>query len=109
MNTHNVTVKTAAQEPSERYGLTAGQFFDLCDHVYACGRFTGFGGIDWHEVNCFECIDEPTDLPEGLTLYLHNGWPIAVHQFDTGYVVMPAALAEIRTSYAMQKEEKPQT
>lgn len=80
MNTHNVNVKTATPESSKRWGetnLTEAQFFDLCDHVCANGKFCGWSGMDW---------------PEGLTLYLADGWPVAVYQFDTGYTVIEKAL-----------------
>lgn len=95
MNTHNVNVKTATPESSKRWGetnLTEAQFFDLCDHVCAHGKFCGWSGMDWQELSRYQAVAEPGDWPEGLTLYLADGWPVAVYQFDTGYTVIQKAL-----------------
>ena len=88
--------------------ITGGQFTDLCGHIYAHGRFTGWSGIDWQELNHLDEIREPGDEPEPLTLYMADGWPVAVFQFDTGYTVITGALAAVRASHGDTGEGKPQ-
>lgn len=89
-------------------GLTGGQFSDLCAHIREHGKFTGWAGIDWQELSHLNEIREPGDLPEPLTVYMADGWPVAVFQFDTGYTVIPAALADVRARHSAPGESKQQ-
>ena len=89
--------------------ITSGQFTDLCSHIYAHGNFTGWSGIEWQELNHLDEIREPGDEPEPLTLYMADGWPVAVFQFDTGYTVIAGVLAAVRASHSDREEGKPQS
>lgn len=77
-------------EPEEDKAITLEQFGDLADYLYRCGVFSGPGGIQGHEFQCLTVIDEPTDEPEGRKVYLRDGYPFAVYDFDTGYTVLRA-------------------
>ncbi len=48
--------------------------------------------MDWQELSRYQAVADPGDWPEGVTLYLADGWPVAVYQFDTGYTVIQKAL-----------------
>lgn len=87
--------------------ITSEQFTDLCSHIYAHGIFTGWSGIDWEELNFLDEIREPGNEPEPLSVYMADGWPVAVFQFDTGYTVIAGALAAVRASHGDMGEGKP--
>jgi hypothetical protein len=72
--------------------LTPAQFLDLTLYVSDNGKFTGWAGMDWQTLSRYQVIDEPGNPPEGVTLYLDDGWPVAVYAFDTGYTVIQGAL-----------------
>jgi len=71
--------------------LTPDQFLELTLYVCANGRFTGWSGMDWQTLSRYQAIDEPGNPPEGVTLYLADGWPVAVYAFDTGYTLIEGA------------------
>lgn len=77
-------------EPEEDKAITLEQFGDLADYLYRCGVFSGPGGIQGHEFLSLTVIDEPTDEPEGRKIYLRDGYPFAVYDFDAGYTVLRA-------------------
>lgn len=72
--------------------LTPAQFDDLTLYVIDNGKFTGWAGMYWQTLSRYQAIAEPGNPPESLTLYLADGWPVAVYAFDTGYTVIKGAL-----------------
>ncbi|WP_416414364.1 hypothetical protein [Pantoea sp. App145] len=70
--------------------LTPEQFQDLYLYIADNGVFVGISGVSWRDHVALKAIDEPTTAPEGLSIYLSAGWPVAVYEFDVGYRVMPA-------------------
>lgn len=68
--------------------LTANQFLDVCKYVWSCGEFLGPSGLTGDAFEGLDVIDEPTEEPEALKLYLRNRWPVAVYEFDIGYTVI---------------------
>lgn len=72
--------------------LTAAQFMDLYAYICSAGTFAGFSAVPWEELGMCEVLDEPTDEPEGLRIYLRDRWPVAVLEFDTGYRVIPGTI-----------------
>lgn len=82
-------VKTLqTSEPEADQLLTLEQFSDLADYLYRCGQFCGPGGIQGQDFQSLIVIDEPTEEPEGRKIYIRDGYPIAVYDFDTGYTVL---------------------
>lgn len=68
--------------------LTLKQFSDLADYLYRFGVFSGLRGIQGYEFQALTVIDEPTEEPEGRKIYIRDGYPFAVYDFDTGYTVL---------------------
>ena len=95
MNTQNVNVKTATPESpktwdegQDQHPLTAAQFADLYRWIRANGEFTGVAGVHSAVLAGLVLIEEPTPEPEALKIYVHKGWPVAVQEYDTGFVVV---------------------
>lgn len=65
--------------------LTPSQFADLYEYLCCITTFTGFSAVPWAELGMCDVIEEPTDEPEGLRIYLRNGQPVAVMEYDVGY------------------------
>lgn len=40
-------------------------------------------------------LAEPTEEPEATVIYLHKGWPLALYEYDTGYLIFREALAAL--------------
>ncbi|MHC2599021.1 hypothetical protein ACVLVH_004704 [Kluyvera sp. 1366] len=80
--------KLETSEPEADQVFTLEQFSDLADYLYRCGQFCGPGGIQGQDFQSLTVIDEPTDEPEGRKIYIRDGYPIAVYDFDTGYTVL---------------------
>ncbi|AOE42485.1 hypothetical protein BEE12_21875 (plasmid) [Pantoea agglomerans] len=104
MNTQNVNVKTATPESpktwAEGHGdaLTPAQFRDLYDHLHTNAVFTGISGVDGAqlaELAELDALEEPTEEPEAAIIYLHKGWPLALYEYDTGYLIFREALAAL--------------
>ncbi|WP_455865261.1 hypothetical protein [Pantoea agglomerans] len=72
--------------------LTPTQFLDLTLYVCENGKCSGWSGMDWQTLSRYQFIAEPGNPPEGVTLYLADGWPVAVYAFDTGYTVISGAI-----------------
>ena len=95
MNTHNVNVNTATPESpktwdegQDQHPLTAAHFADLYRWIRANGEFTGVAGVHSAVLAGLVLIEEPTPEPEALKIYVHKGWPVAVQEYDTGFVVV---------------------
>lgn len=93
MNTQNV--KTAAAESTETWvkgqesiDLSPAQFADLYCWIRANGEFTGVAGVHWAQLAEMKLIEEPTPEPEALKIYVRNGYPAAVQEYDTGFIVV---------------------
>lgn len=101
MNTQNVNVNTATPESpktcAEKQGgtLSPAQFRDLYDHLHRHGVFTGISGVNGAQLAELDALEEPTDEPEAAVIYLHNGWPLALYEYDTGYLIFREALAAL--------------
>lgn len=80
--------KLETSEPEADQVFTLEQFSDLADYLFRCGQFCGPGGIQGQDFQSLTVIDEPTDEPEGRKIYIRDGYPIAVYDFDTGYTVL---------------------
>jgi len=86
----NVPAVTAsAPEPDN---LTPAQFMDLYAWICKAGTFAGFSAVPWEELGMCSVINEPTDEPEGLRIYLRDRWPVAVLEYDVGYRLMPGMI-----------------
>jgi len=99
MNTQNVN--TAASESTETRvksqkdpDLSPAEFADLYCWVRANGEFTGLAGVQLTALAELTVIEEPTDEPEALKIFVHKGHPVAVQEYDTGFIV-------IRKNYAV--------
>ena len=93
MNTQNV--KTAAAESTETWvkgqesiDLSPAQFADLYRWIRANGEFTGVAGVHSAVLAGLVLIEEPTPEPEAMKIYVHRGYPAAVQEYDTGFVVV---------------------
>lgn len=93
MNTQNV--KTAAAESTEtrvkdgkNSDLSPAEFSDLYRWIRANGEFTGVAGVHWAELAEMTLIEEPTTEPEALKIYVRDGYPAAVQEYDTGFIVV---------------------
>lgn len=93
MNTQNV--KTAAAESTETWvkgqesiDLSPAQFADLYRWIRANGEFTGVAGVHWAQLAEMTLIEEPTPEPEALKIYVRDGYPAAVQEYDTGFIVV---------------------
>jgi hypothetical protein len=93
MNTQNV--KTAAAESTEtrvkgedNSDLSPAEFSDLYSWIRANGEFTGVAGVHWARFADMTLIEEPTPEPEALKIYVRNGYPVAVQEYDTGFVIV---------------------
>lgn len=93
MNTQNV--KTAAAESTETWvkgqesiDLSPAQFADLYRWIRANGEFTGVAGVHWAQLAEMTLIEEPTPEPEALKIYVRDGHPAAVQEYDTGFIVV---------------------
>lgn len=93
MNTQNV--KTAAAESTETglkgqesIDLSPAQFADLYRWIRANGEFTGVAGVHWAQLAEMTLIEEPTPEPEALKIYVRDGYPAAVQEYDTGFIVV---------------------
>ncbi|MGC1026716.1 hypothetical protein WKH44_15080 [Pantoea agglomerans] len=101
MNTQNVNVKTATPESpktwAEGHGdaLSPAQFRDLYDHLHTNAVFTGISGVDGAQLAELDALEEPTEEPEAAIIYLHKGWPLALYEYDTGYLIFREALATL--------------
>lgn len=98
MNTQNVN--TAASESTETGGkgqgnrdLSPAQFADLYLWIRANGEFTGVAGVHLAVLAGMTLLEEPTPEPEALKIYVHKGYPVAVQEYDTGFVVVRAYYA----------------
>lgn len=76
--------------------LTLDQFRDLCRYVFTHGTFTGVSGINWRDLPRYDVAEQPGNPMEADTLYLADGWPAAVYEFDIGYTVIKGALKSER-------------
>ncbi|NIF03531.1 hypothetical protein F3J38_26370 [Pantoea sp. Acro-805] len=92
MNTHNV--KTAAAESTEtrvkvgeNRDLSPAEFLDLYGWIRANGEFTGVAGVQWARLAAMALIEEPTEEPEALKIFVRDGYPVAVQEYDTGFIV----------------------
>ena len=83
----NVTPLTEASQVADL--LTADQFFDLYDYICHSSTFAGFSAVPWEELGMCDVINEPTEEPEGLRIYMLEGWPVAALAFDVGYRLVP--------------------
>lgn len=89
---HVVNVSLLAASASDSENLTAAQFADLYAYICEAGTFAGFSAVPWEDLSMCSVIHEPTDEPEGLRIYLYDGWPVAVLEFDVGYRLLPGTL-----------------
>lgn len=48
--------------------------------------------MDWQTLSRYQAIEKPGNPTEGVTLYLADGWPVAVYAFDTGYTLIEGPL-----------------
>lgn len=87
-----VNLTALATSATEHEPLTAAQFMDLYAYICEAGTFAGFSAVPWEELGMCSVIHEPTDEPEGLRIYLRDGWPVAVLEFDVGYRVIPGMI-----------------
>lgn len=82
-------MKTASdRSPEDRQDLSVDAFMDLCDYVWMHGEFLGPSGLASADFNGLEIIDEPTEEPDALKVYMREGRPVAVYEFDIGYTVI---------------------
>jgi hypothetical protein len=65
--------------------LTPSQFADLYEYLCCATTFVGFSAVPWAELGMCDVLEEPTDEPEGLRIYLRKGQPVAVMEYDVGY------------------------
>ena len=93
MNPQNI--KTAASESSETWAegheksaLSPNEFADLYRWIRANGEFTGVAGVHWARLAEMTLIEEPTPEPEALKIYVRDGYPAAVQEYDTGFIVV---------------------
>jgi len=89
-----VNLSALATPAQEHEPLTATQFMDLYAYICEAGTFAGFSAVPWEELGLCSVIYEPTDEPEGLRIYLRDGWPVAVLEFDVGYRVIPGMITD---------------
>ncbi|RRW59571.1 hypothetical protein EGJ48_23150 [Pantoea dispersa] len=75
-------------EGQDQHPLTAAQFADLYRWIRANGEFTGVAGVHSAVLAGLVLIEEPTPEPEALKIYVHEGYPAAVQEYDTGFVVV---------------------
>ncbi|WP_210452518.1 hypothetical protein [Pantoea ananatis] len=68
--------------------LPVDAFMDLCDYVWTHGEFLGPSGLASNDFNGLEAFDEPTEEPDARKVYMRDGWPVAVYEFDIGYTVI---------------------
>ena len=87
-----VNLSAMTTSATEHETLTATQFADLYAYICEAGTFAGFSAVPWEELGMCSVIHEPTDEPEGLRIYLFDGWPVAVLEFDVGYRVIPSMI-----------------
>lgn len=87
-----VNLSALATSAPEQNTLTATQFMDLYAYICEAGTFAGFSAVPWEELGMCSVIHEPTDEPEGLRIYLRDGWPVAVLEFDVGYRLIPGMI-----------------
>jgi len=87
-----VNGRALAGDTHEGEKLTKAQFADLYAYICRVGTFAGFSAVPWEELGMCSVIDEPTDEPEGLRIYLREKWPVAVLEFDIGYRVIPGMI-----------------
>ncbi|WP_261643003.1 hypothetical protein [Erwinia mallotivora] len=83
--------------------LTPEQFRDLCLFVFTHGTFTSLTGINWRDLPRYDVIEQPGFPMEADTLYLADGWPAAVYEFDIGYTVISGALKSATNSEEKNK------
>lgn len=101
MNTQNVNVNTATPESpktwAEKHGdvLNPAHFRDLYDHMHRHAVFTGISGINGAQLADLDALEEPTEEPEAAVIYLHKGWPLALYEYDIGYLIFREALAAL--------------
>ncbi|MGG6196551.1 hypothetical protein ACQV2B_21065, partial [Pantoea allii] len=110
MNTHNVKVKTAATETTETRveknkvnpGLTAEQFQDLSEFIIDNGTFCGPGGVTWQELALFDEITDPSEDGEPRKIYVWEGWPYALYEFDLGYTAINYAQTRKMIAWSLE-------
>jgi hypothetical protein len=86
----NVTPLAEASQVAEF--LTPDQFSDLYEHICHSSTFAGFSAVPWEELGMCDVINEPTEEPEGLRIYMLDGWPVAALEFDVGYRLVPGMI-----------------
>lgn len=112
MNTHNV--RTAASESTEtrvlrpevNSGLTAAQFQDLSDFIIDNGTFCGPGGVTWQELALFVEITDPSEDGEPRRIYVWEGWPYALYEFDLGYTAINYAQTRKMIAWSLENVSK---
>lgn len=72
-------------QPRSAETLTPEQFDDLYGHICKIATFAGFSAVPWEALGMCDVLNEPTDEPEGLRIYVLDGWPVAVLEYDVGY------------------------
>ncbi|MFB4358912.1 hypothetical protein RBJ15_08685 [Pantoea sp. BS_4] len=80
--------KISAPGIPDTQDLPVDAFMDLCDYVWMHGEFLGPSGFSRDDFNGLVVIDEPTEEPDALKVYMRDGWPVAVYEFDIGYTVI---------------------
>ncbi|MEJ1269022.1 hypothetical protein WDV93_25125 [Pantoea ananatis] len=114
MNTHNVKVKTAATETTEtrvdgtkvNTGLTVAQFQDLSEFIIDNGTFCGPGGVTWQELALFKEITDPSEDGEPRKIYVWEGWPYALYEFDLGYTAINYAQTRKMIAWSLKNAGK---
>lgn len=82
-------MKTASEHSNQAaQDLPVDAFMDLCDYIWTHGEFMGPSGLSRDDFNGLEVTDEPTEEPDALKVYMRDGWPVAVYEFDIGYTVI---------------------
>ncbi|QKJ89317.1 hypothetical protein PMPD1_4419 (plasmid) [Paramixta manurensis] len=112
MNPQNVNVNTATPEspktcsegPEVNTGLTEEQFEDLSKYIIDNGTFCGPGGVTWQELALFEEIDDPSVNGEPRRIYVWQGWPYALYEFDLGYTAISYARTRELIAWALSRK-----
>ena len=50
--------------------------------------------MPWEALGMCDVIHEPTEEPEGLRIYVLDGWPVAVLEYDVGYRLVPGMVTQ---------------
>ena len=82
-------MKTASEKCTQNaQDLPVDAFMDLCDYTWTHGEFLGPSGLTGDDFKELEMFDEPTEEPDARKVYMRDGWPVAVYEFDIGYTVI---------------------